>query len=863
MQRMHKRPHPALCQLFIRSALAVLVAAACHTQAAQFNPRFLEDVGTGSALADLSIYEGATGKQLPGNYRVEIIVNERKHEVRELAFSAATAAQQAAGESLTPCLSRVQLAEMGVRVGSFPALEAYPAEACAPFTELIPNAASHFDFNTQTLILSFPQAAMVQTARGTVPESRWDEGIPALLMDYSFSGSNGRTDTDYQENHYTDEWGREHDDSSGGRSYSNGYYFNLRSGVNLGAWRLRNNSTWSRYDGQTSTDNLGTYLTRNIVPLKADLTLGDTYTAADVFDSVQFRGVQLTSDDEMLPDSQRGFAPVVRGIARTNAEVVIEQNGYVIYRTFVQPGAFEITDLYPTSSSGDLTVTVKESDGREQRFIQPFAAVSILLREGQLKYSVSGGEYQGGNYESGNPQFVQGHAIYGLPHGITAYGGTLFSEDYNALALGAGINLGDIGAISLDVTQAKSDLGDGRDEQGQSYRFLYAKSFADSGTDFRLLGYRYSTQGYYSFQEATDVRNHADSDYARYHQRSQLQGNITQQMGRYGSVYFSMNLQDYWGDDDTQRSVSGGYNGRIGAVSWGMAYSYTRSPDYDDADHLFSFNVSVPLGQAWSSYRMTSDLHGRTNHQVGLSGTALEQRNLNWSVQEGYGSDGVGNSGNASLGYQGSKGNIDLGYNYSRDSNQVNYGLRGGVIVHSQGVTLSQPLSESMILVNAPGAAGTSVSNNSGVALDHFGNAVIPYATPYRETEVSLRTDTLGDNVDLSEPIQYVVPTRGAVVRAQFTTQVGYRAMVNLSRADGSAVPFGAAATLVQKENVKTPQSGIVGEAGQLYMSGLPEKGTLMVSWGKEAGQQCSAPYQVPPLGAEPVAVVTLTAQCR
>ncbi len=103
------------------------------------------------------------------------------------------------------------------------------------------------------------------------------------------------------------------------------------------------------------------------------------------------RGVQLTSDEEMLPDSQRGFAPVIRGIAKSNAEVTVEQNNYVIYRTFVQPGAFEINDLYPTSNSGDLTVTIKESDGSEQKFVQPFSSVALLQREGHLKYSLSAG----------------------------------------------------------------------------------------------------------------------------------------------------------------------------------------------------------------------------------------------------------------------------------------------------------------------------------------------------------------------------------------------------------------------------------------------------------------------------------------
>ncbi len=36
-----------------------------------------------------------------------------------------------------PCLSRTQLAEMGVRVESFPTLNQVPAEACVPFDEII------------------------------------------------------------------------------------------------------------------------------------------------------------------------------------------------------------------------------------------------------------------------------------------------------------------------------------------------------------------------------------------------------------------------------------------------------------------------------------------------------------------------------------------------------------------------------------------------------------------------------------------------------------------------------------------------------------------------------------------------------
>ncbi|MDI5829478.1 fimbria/pilus outer membrane usher protein, partial [Salmonella enterica subsp. enterica serovar Kentucky] len=40
----------------------------------------------------------------------------------------------------------------------------------------------------------------------------------------------------------------------------------------------------------------------------------------------------------MQPNSQRGYAPTIRGIARSNAQVIVRQNGYIAYQTAVSPG---------------------------------------------------------------------------------------------------------------------------------------------------------------------------------------------------------------------------------------------------------------------------------------------------------------------------------------------------------------------------------------------------------------------------------------------------------------------------------------------------------------------------------------------
>ncbi|MFP1528729.1 fimbria/pilus outer membrane usher protein [Escherichia coli] len=82
------------------------------------------------------------------------------------------------------------------------------------------------------------------------------------------------------------------------------------------------------------------------------------------------------------------------------------------------------------------------------------------------------------------------------------------------------------------------------------------------------------------------------------------------------------------------------------------------------------------------------------------------------------------------------------------------------------------------------------VANNGGVQVDWMGNAVVPYATPYRENEVSLRSDSLGDDVDVENAFQKVVPTRGAIVRARFDTRVGYRALMTLLRSGGQPGAF-------------------------------------------------------------------------
>lgn len=851
-----RRQPPRVSRLayLIATQLALLGCASFGAQARDyFNPQMLEIDNPHQGSTDLTVFEDGAN-QAPGTYRVDIYLNNEQQDTRDVEFRMQK--DVSGKESLQPCLSVASLNAMGVKTDLFPSVGDAKAE-CANLNG-IPQASAEFRFSAQQLLLSIPQAAMSQKARGYVPESQWDDGIPALLLNYNLSGANN-----YARN------GDGRDDNS--------QYANLRPGINLGPWRLRNYTTYNRSsNGEGKWDTVYTYAQRNIVALKSQLTLGDSSSPSDVFDSVSFRGAQLASDDDMVPDSLKGYAPVVRGIARTNAQVIIRQNGYVIYQSYVAPGAFEINDMFPTGGSGDLYVTIKEADGSEQLLVVPFASLPVLQREGRLKYSATSGQYRSYDGSVEKTPFSQGTAIYGLKHGFTLYGGGQFASKYQSLALGIGKNLGEFGAISTDVTQAWSTMQDRPKDNGQSWRIRYSKNIVQTGTNFAIAGYRYSTDGYYSLQEVLDTyRDHQLSMPLNERKRNRTELTMTQNLWQgAGALSLSLVSEDYWNTDRTMRSIGGGYNNSWNGISYGLNYSYNENATASssngggsgkvyDRDQVFAFNVSIPLDRwlsnTYATYNLNTSQKSGTTNTVGLNGAALADNNLSWSAQQGYGSQGVGNSGNLTADYKGTYGEVNAGYAYDSNSQRVNYGLQGGIIAHQDGITFGQPLGETVALVKAPGANGVGINNQTGVKTDWRGYAIVPYTSPFRKNQVQLNTETLPDNVDLTLTSQNVVPTRGAVVRANFEANVGQRVLMTLLRAGGAPVPFGAT---VSDPAQKTAQGFIVGDAGQVYLTGLSDSGRLNVKWGSGADQQCQVSYALAKPTTNNTGVQTVNGQC-
>lgn len=811
--------------LLVISALWNLPGAAQADE--YFNPALLEiGEGTQERTSDLSVFEVANG-QPAGNYRVDIFVNNEQQttQARDVAFS------KSEDGKLVPCLTLEELNTWGVRSESFPDLRVAGSE-CVNING-IPNAFSDFQFNRQRLNLSIPQIAMNTRSRDDVPAEFWDEGIPSAQLNYSVNSYQSRF--------------------SGNDTYKS-TYLNLRPGINIGPWRLRNYTTFEHSNQEGDKWNtVYSYVQRNIISLKSQLTLGDSSAPSDVFDSVPFRGVQITSDDDMLPSSVRSYAPVVRGIARSDALVTVRQNGYVVYETRVAPGAFEITDLASTGGAGDLDVTIKEADGSEQHLSIPYASLPVLQREGQFRYSFTGGQFR--SYDSGtekNP-FVQGTGVYGLPWGLTVYGGLQNAGDkYQSYALGIGKNIGSWGAFSTDVTHSQATLTNTGKQQGQSLRLRYSKNFLETGTNFTIAGYRYSTSGFHSLEETLGTYRD-DSDIPSYlteRRRNRAELSLNQDLGQdFGSFSASIVSEDYWQDRGNSLSANLGYYKNIGSVGLSLNYSWNRNTGqygYANQDNIFSLEINVPLdsllGRTYASYGTTHTDGVGSSHNVRLNGSAFDDESLNWGMNATQ-SERSERTVGGNVTWKTRAGTLNGSYNYSQDSQQLGYGLSGGIVIHENGITLSQPLGETIGLVKAPEAQGVGVNNYSGISTDGRGYAVVPYLSPYRFNDISLDSRTLQDDTDITYMSQKVIPTKGAVVRAEYKTALGHRVLLALTLSGGQPVPFGAVASLISPE--ADSNTSIVGDDGEVFMNGLPQKGTLRVQWGNAEGVEstCQADY--------------------
>ncbi|MGU9760860.1 fimbria/pilus outer membrane usher protein (plasmid) [Serratia marcescens] len=804
-------------------ALAALVLTT-RTQALEFDTRLLAGA---SKDADLSRFYRQSNLP-PGLHTFDIYVNGSWKGRFPVQLSDDL-------QHLT--LRHRDAAMLGINLSALP--DATPRLS---LQALVQGGSIQQDTATLSLRLQVPQAHILRAESGYVDPQFWQQGGAAMLLSYN---------TTYYHSQF----------KSGHNTARDDLYAGLNSGLNLGGWQLRDNSTFSHYSDRGSQwKNTTRYLQRSFSSLTSTLTSGDFYSPGNLFDSIRLRGVSLASDLNMLPNSQQGFSPVVHGVAQTNALVKVLQSGNVIYQENVSPGAFTLDSIQPTGSGGDLLVVVTEADGSEQSFTVPFSSVPNMLKQGVTRYALVTGKVKQSNthYE---PGFLQGSLQYGVNNLVTGYVGALLSDDYRAYLLGSAWNL-PIGALSFDVTRANMHIP-GRHEQGQSYRIAYSKYLDTTATNFTLAAYHYSTRGYYSFTDAIythdGYRQLADRSTGDRNPTGTLQDetldintldalraarprntfslNLNQRLSdNLGTLFFSGTQRDYWTEQGYSREYQLGYSNTLGPVDYTLSASRIRNSQREEETRYY-LSLNVPFHAFDKTAYLSSSLSMTGRHyqqsQLSVSGVSGDANQLSYTLAGANQPGGV-NMASVNAHYRTPLSTLGGSYSEATDYRQAGLSARGSLVAIPGHLLAANEIGHTLTIIDAPQAAGLMVNGDASIVTNRHGLALVPYATPYRQNSLTLTDTPEASGAEIINNVGYTVPFYGAVNRVTFATDSRQSYTLHATFPDGEPLPFGAEVVDKTKASV-----GYVGQASTLHVKLAQPPTYLAVKLNKRDAKEC------------------------
>ncbi|ECH8817864.1 fimbrial biogenesis outer membrane usher protein [Salmonella enterica subsp. enterica] len=810
-----------LFNTFSRGAVILLLVDSGPVSARfNFDSGFLQAVGMDAQGADFSSFSrGATF--LPGEYRLAVYVNGIYMSSRSVSFKAT----DNEGDP-QPCFSVQDMDALGITL---------PYENISECT--IPKAEDRFywrtDMSAMTLELTLPQIYTQHSDIFLSPWQSWEQGLNAAMLNYDYSYNQQRTDIKKEDSHY----------------------LSLESGLNIEGFRFRNSSTLTRNSkGEKAYDSLQTYVQKDYHYLQGgEFTAGQTWTDGSLFESVQFKGISLASSDGMLKNEYRNFTPSIQGVVHSQtATVSVKKNNRVIHQSNLPSGPFSLDGIM-SNGGGDYIVEIEEADGSVRRYVQSSESLPELQSKGRLKYAFSSG--QSDLVGADNVYFNQLGIFYGMDHNVTLYGGTVLTSAYQAYSLGVGKMMDSLGAASVDVTASKADHEHIPHPTSGEGCASYFKDFDHSASSFGLFAYRYSSKGFLSFNEFLESTR---PDHSLDNKKNRFELSLMQGLGDFGSMSLSGRKETYWSDKKGTKGFRINHN--YGGRGYSINTYYDRSKTLNNKDdEVFGLALTVNWNEngkgASLSQRVTRD-NGQLFSQSAVNINPLDNKRLNVALsasiaESEHGMYGINSS------YAGNFSDLGAGYYKSPSSTKLNATLSGGSVLHGKGVTLGKRISmdSPTALVSTNGFSGIRVTNGVNIETDYFGRALVPNLQPWQTNQVSIDTLSLVEGNDALQTDKTTVPMKGAIIPVHFDVIRGKKALFQVQYKN-KQIPLGALAKVTSK--LGQVQSAYFADQGQVYFTGLDDKGIAEIKWNSS---YCQFEYDFS--SATPVILNKKTVECK
>ena len=684
---------------------------------------------------------------------------------------------------------------------------------CLYMHQWVEGALDQYDVSELRLDLTVPQAFLSRLSRTTVPPEMLTRGVNAGFVNYNF-------------NHF----------EASGQSSD---FLGLNSGINVEGWQVRHTSYLSQNSG-AGVDNKQqyvageTFVRRPLIDWKSSLALGEINSASPILGGLPLRGLRLASEEGLMSDEERSYRPVVRGVARSNARVRMLQNGAVFFELTVPPGPFELTDLNPPSSVGNLTLSITESDGSTQNFIVPYSLTAGKLNPGSARYSLSVGQYRSSG-DANEPTLLQAYLRYGLNTYITPGMEWMTSPGYNGVGLQLAFS-NPWGTLAINRAQT---LGSGRygvDTAGHNQSISYSAPVMGPLTIYG--GVSQQSLGYVSPIAA--LSSNGSDPYNPLSPKRSLYLSLGLGLQSWGGLSLSAVEQTTWTEGRVTQQYRLSYNTLAKSLSFSVYLAQTIYTDGTPPVDSVGLSVSVPLSSLASGagIRYSQNQTGTQVPSQTLSafGSGLDNR-LSYNLNQSQ----TGSSGTSSASANWQHGYGSLGLNLSGSNNsgntQVGLSAAGGLVLHSNGVILSPTLGPTFAIVELPQGEGASLSG-SAARINRSGYGVMPNLSAYYLNDVQISLEGASAELEVDNTSQKVAPVEGSIVRLQFNASTGRPLLVSLQSSRGVRIPIGGSVTDDLGNEV-----GTVGQGSRALVRVKKPKGRLKVQWGDKPDQACQSDY--------------------
>lgn len=757
--------------------------------AEQLNTYFIR--GHYSQLPDVLRSDETQGLFPSGEYLLDIYFNKEKTGRERIKVEQ--------GQQQGLCYSKEFLAKHSIALKQEAFVSNYDkAGNCFRINDH-PDASVELDPAKQTLRFKLPQGLIADS--GNQLMSQWDHGVRGANIQYSYRG------TQSERNGLTQ-------------------FGEIGGNVNVGRWVLSGRAYNYNDEGITVPQYS---LSTASAALRGEVGIGKMQLQASLINGFAFDGVSLVSDNQMTPWLSQSYAPVISGIARTEAVITVRQQGYIIYSQSVPPGPYALTNLSGVSS-GDLEVTVREDDGSEKVDVYPVSILPSLLRPGHLNYSFAAGRkaLRGGDLVDYGGTFALAAADYGMTL-FTLNTSVLFDKNYQNMGTGVTRSFGSWGAISASGNMSNSTRLSGDELRGYTLSFKYAKNVLKD-TTLQIAGYRYASQDYIDYVDyypgidgGKGIKNRLEAFMTHRNDRTLYSGSIWRQNDWEGKAGVGASLR---------------MSHPVGAVTVTANLNYgvvqNRQDQAGNKTLSAGLSFSLPLSyferRAHNTTSLSASRGGEFTATSNVSGMLTDR--TRYTVNAGRSQSGVNTYASLSHGFDAV--NTSVSVSDSAGHRTIAGSVSGSVVQAGDSrPVFTRIRNETVAVVDTEGLSGARFGRSQA---DSNGNAVVTL-TPYNRNTVKVDATGLPHNIELDSTTHNVIPTRRSVHQIKFGhRQINrYILKVLMGGSANKPAPFNTVALGDDGQ-----QLGFITEGGILMLSNegglpaltlsLPKGGTCLIA---------------------------------